>query len=80
MKFKDDYRAELFGMARGLSPLLGDIFQNPMDVTFEDIDREIKAARIARQQEMDQFQRYLNQLGNAYCFPDQVEGIEYEQT
>lgn len=70
MKLTTNERADLFGGARSLHPSLGAAFQNPMELTPEDIQQEIDATRRLKQQEMDRYQRYIDKLGMLLCFPN----------
>lgn len=70
MRFKEKYRAELFEMARSLSPLLGTLFQNPMDISDEDLNQELERVRRQQRLEEDRFQTYADHLGTALCFPE----------
>ena len=43
MKLTDQSRQELFQKAKSINPLLGDLFQNPIDIQNKDLNVEIKS-------------------------------------
>lgn len=69
MKFNDEYREKMFYQARELSPLLGSLFQNPMELTPNDLEEEIQRARQTLNQEHAKYEKYIAVLGTALCFP-----------
>jgi hypothetical protein len=55
-------RVDLFGKARSLNDTLGAVFQNPMEVTPEMIEEEMKEVRRLRDAEFDRYGSYLVSL------------------
>jgi len=70
MKLNTADRADFFGTGRALSPLLGDAFQNPMDLTTKDIQREIDATRKLLDEQKKLYTAYIWKLGDLLCFPE----------
>ncbi len=62
MKLRSGQRANLWGLGSQLNGMLGAPFQNPMDLTVEDIEDEITLAQITAMNEMERFLRYINEL------------------
>lgn len=70
MILKTNDRADLFGAAKSLNPILGDIFQNPMELTTEIIQREIDQTRSLLKKEQARYNAYIFKLGDLICFPE----------
>ena len=70
MRLTSGERVNYFEMGRVLGPNLGTLFQNPMDITPEDLNHEIDLAYKVRSFEMARHQKYLDLLGHLLCFPD----------
>lgn len=62
MKLTSGARANLFGMGSQLNGLLGCPFQNPMEITIEVLEDEIRLAREARRNEFARYDRYIGEL------------------
>lgn len=75
MKLTDERRKELFEQARALSPELGDLFQNPMDLTEDDILAEIDRYYRKKNEEHRRWETYKWTLGEMLCFPEQAKGL-----
>lgn len=73
MKLDDELRCKLFAIARKLHPDLGDLFQNPMNITSEDLQQEIDEQYRLRANELKRWQAYHNALGVMLCFPDEYQ-------
>lgn len=72
MKLGENRRRELFDKARSLHPMLGDVFQNEMDIISKDLNYEIDKARRAKQEQAASYQRYIDELGMLLCFGKEV--------
>ena len=70
MKLNNADRADFFGVARAVSPLLGDLFQNHMELTTEIIQKEIDETRSLKKIETDRYDTYIWKLGELLCFPE----------
>lgn len=57
-------RHTLFRKAREISPMLGDLFQNPADLTADDISQELDDLRVAEAQRQAESDAYRESLGN----------------
>lgn len=70
MKLNTNDQADFFNTARALSPHLGDLFQNPMELTTEMIQKEIDETRRLQKQEQERYETYIWKLGELLCFPE----------
>jgi len=73
MKLNTNDRADFFNTARALSPTLGDMFQNPMELEIEHIQKEIDETRRLKNQEHDRYEAYIWKLGDLLCFPEKFK-------
>lgn len=73
MKLYANDRADFFSTARALSPLLGAPFQNPMDLTTEDIQKEINSTRKLLDEQKKLYTAYIWKLGDLICFPEKFK-------
>jgi len=73
MKLNANDRADYFSTACGLSHTLGGLFQNPMELTPEMIQKEIDQTRHLKKQEQDRYERYIWKLGDLLCFPEKFK-------
>jgi len=71
MKLTINERVDLLGTAKALNPILGDLFQNPMEITTDDLWKEVEAAWDAKRAENERYQSYIDKLGMLLCFPQQ---------
>jgi hypothetical protein len=55
-------RANFFGLGSQLNPQLGALFQNPMILTEEILNEEIKTAMLLSDQETARYERYIGNL------------------
>lgn len=62
MKLSSGQRANLWGFGSQLNGMLGAPFQNPMDLTVEDVEDEITLVHITAINEMERYLRYINEL------------------
>lgn len=62
MKLSSGQRASLWGLGSQLDGMMGAPFQNPVDLTVEDLEDEITLTQITAMNEMERFIRYINEL------------------
>lgn len=73
MKLKSATRLNLFNRARKLSGELGDLFQNEIELSEEDIQKEIDHVRRLRAAAIKQHEDYIWELGDLLCFPEKFK-------
>ena len=70
MNISNTKRVSMFNNGRKLDPILGNLFQNEMDMSPEDIQIEIDEARKVLKYQKDKFNNYIGELGMMLCFPE----------
>lgn len=72
----ENIRAKLYEQAILIDVFkLGAPFQNEVDLTSEDLWREISAARTLMYAEIKKYQDYIDNLGALLCFPQKMGEI-----
>lgn len=73
MILSSNNRADFFGSAYNLSPMLGKLFQNPTDLTTEEIQKEIDDTRKLLEHQKKTHNDYIWKLGELLCFPEKFK-------